>query len=915
MEPLPHLPLVLVASARARIQGGGKRDAATMHNARAGRTAHAAALTRQFTEVVDVHERALDTRRERGLPDVVGLPVLLKVDTGLDLDELRDKLNFELVAEEADGFVIVATESIQLTRLRELVADFAQERHGSAVIAQVHELYGPSTEERLRRTLGDLYDAWWPRLRENEVYILDVGVACSGTIEVPGRPGAPKPRGPRESERRWERRTGDYQKKLAAWEDARKDAYRAWDELLAKREGEFMVHVGQLGGEILGTASATPDQVGDSFTVRVRVSGIGARDLILNHPHVFEVSLPDEFIGRSPPGDDAGAQPGLVVLPPAEGAPTVGILDSGIQEGHRLLAPAIDRASSLCLLPGAAADAIADEVKPSGHGTRVAGAVLWGDELPKAGEHRAAAWLRNVRVLGADLKMPVTLPPPTALRWAIRALLAREPGTRLYNHSINADAPCRTAWMSAWAAEIDARSHDDDVLVVQSCGNLPQRGHGAQPGLLDHLAAGRPYPDYFEVPSSRLANPAQSLQALTVGSVARSSYDDGDLRSMAGRFGEPSAFTRVGPGLWGVIKPEVVELGGDLLLLSSNPPRLGTPRQGVACYPELVRATLHGGPATAQDAVGTSYAAPLVTRIAAALEARLPSEPTLLYRALIAQSARWPAWADTLFASYRAEKDAFARSQRNAKARAKRAATPGRPASAPESVDDTALRELERRLGHVPWRIGYGLPDLERATASAPTRVTLVTTGDRQLRAGNGHVYVVPVPQSLAREGHDTDLLVEVTLSYSAAPRRTRRTPKRYLAVWLDWKTSNLGESRASFEARALVDQIGESDRGDGLPWTLGAQPNHGQVKAVSRSTGTLQKDWAVVPLRKLASELCVAVVGHKGHSLDPYATARYTLAVSFEVVGSQVAIYEEVRTRVEALVEVDAEVEVEATA
>ena len=32
----------------------------------------------------------------------------------------------------------------------------------------------------------------------------------------------------------------------------------------------------------------------DSFSVRIRMSGRGFKDLIQNHPHVFEVSLPDD---------------------------------------------------------------------------------------------------------------------------------------------------------------------------------------------------------------------------------------------------------------------------------------------------------------------------------------------------------------------------------------------------------------------------------------------------------------------------------------------------------------------------------------------------------------------------------------------------------------------------------------------
>ena len=48
------------------------------------------------------------------------------------------------------------------------------------------------------------------------------------------------------------------------------------------------------------------------------------------------------------------------------------------------------------------------------------------------------------------------------------------------------------------------------------------------------------------------------------------------------------------------------------------------------------------GPAYNRDESGTSFAAPKVARIAAALNRILPDQSALLYRALIVQAARWP---------------------------------------------------------------------------------------------------------------------------------------------------------------------------------------------------------------------------------------------------------------------------------
>ena len=71
-----------------------------------------------------------------------------------------------------------------------------------------------------------------------------------------------------------------------------------------------------------------------------------------------------------------------------------------------------------------------------------------------------------------------------------------------------------------------------------------------------------------------------------------------------------------------------------------------------------------------------------------------------------------------------------------------------------------------------------------------------------------------------------------------------------------------------------------------------GKQNNHGIIKDVSRSTGTLQKDWTIVKSFELTEAFCIAVVGHEGWNNDPDATVPYSLVVSFEAVGVNIPIY-----------------------
>ena len=92
------------------------------------------------------------------------------------------------------------------------------------------------------------------------------------------------------------------------------------------------------------------------------------------------------------------------------------------------------------------------------------------------------------------------------------------------------------------------------------------------------------------------------------------------------------------------------------------------------------------------------------------------------------------------------------------------------------------------------------------------------------------------------------------------------------------------------------------------MPWTLNEKPQFGFVRDFKRSSGTVQKDWAVVQSNTLPDHFCIAVVGHQGWSHDPDSVARYALAVTFEALGGKIALYEPLRAAV-------AELEAEAAA
>lgn len=787
-------------------------------------------------------EDARRFREEHGLPAIpADRGFLLKLPEGGDVDSLVKALGVELVAETEQGLMLVSSVGLQFEKLEQVLTEFETGTGGIVAGSSLLDIYEkPDDERRLRNILAPEIFPLWP-LADSTTYTFDLGIQTAASTREVNWPRVRRKKSESEEDflQRRER------ERAAAWVEA--DA--EWLEKAEARVNELQTFVQHYGGEIISGMISDQAHDGDkgvvfpdSVQVRVRMKGAGFRDVVLNFAHLFDVTLPPELQQEAGqiPAQEAGRD--VVVQPPAENAPTVCVIDSGIEEGHRLLAPAMDSARSRCFLPEVATDDVADYVRPQGHGTRVAGAVLYPNTIPIAGTVQPVAWIQNARVLNEENKLPDALTPEDYLRQVVEYYHAAPRFTKIFNHSINARVPCPRQRMTAWGAKIDQLSHEQEVLFIQSAGNQDRNnGDHANPGLCDHLDAGRQPPDHQLEASMRVSNPAQSLHALTVGAISASTFEDADQRSFAAGELHPSGYSRAGYGEpWSVVKPEVVELAGDLVY-SKGHPRLVRQHADVAI--ELLNSTMHGASAYSKDGVGTSFAAPKVSHIAACLQSVFPATSPLLYRALIVQSARWPAWA--------------------------------------ENTDD---KDKVLRL------IGYGLPSVERASQNSETRVTLITADAEILPSKQLHLYTIRIPEELRSAALEARIRIDVTLAYTALPRRTRARRTGYLETWLDWETSKLNEPANQFLERM---QNGGSSQYEEFPWTLHKRDDWGEAQETNRTRGTVQKDWAIFDSFNLPAEFAIAVRSHKGwNHLNGAGTARYCLAVSFEVLSGEVPIY-----------------------
>jgi subtilisin family serine protease len=806
--------------------------------------------------VSDWQEQLIERKQSQKpeLPDAV--PLILQIDpTAFDAEELR-KYGIEVIAELEDGYIIGASADSQCTDLQKKIEQFINQERGGGKVPEIWDILDGT--KRPEYILSSELQEQWGQIEDDQLYTVDVGIACVGE-KSQLRP-YPKPNENRSQE-----------KDLTItqrWMEERDLTYQQWDEIKSNREDEFDLFVQEYQGELLDITDGeiiNHTELPDSFSCRISISGRGLRDLVFNFPYVFDVSLPDDV------GDDLAAETQIEesersfdLEPPDPNAPKVCVIDSGIQEQHPLLRSAIATNDSRSWVPNETG-LTADLVKNGGHGTRVAGAVLYPNLIPTSGQKQAVCWIQNARVLDKDCRLPKALFPPALISNIVK-FYQGEKGTRIFNHSIAGSTPCRTQYMSAWAAEIDNLSWQQDILFIVAAGNLPINSSfgNFRLSIRDRLQQGKIYPDYLLSNSCRVPNPAQSFQALTVGSVSPQTFKDLSRKSIALQ-DYPSSFSCTGLGIWDSIKPEVVEYGGDLVSDGGTATSLTTPPE--VC-PDLVRSTLNGGPMSAQDCIGTSFAAPKVAHIAACLAAELPNESCLLYRALIVQSARFPDWVKTT------------------------------------NFDLYSTIQL----------LGYGIPNLDRALGNSNNRITLIAKGERRIAARQAQIYEVSLPNELRSPGGDLDILIEVTLSYKAQPRRTRRARRKYLSTWLDWECSKKGEVPELFLARVLRDYEAPDDveKSESIfNWVLNKRKDRGQARNVSRQEGTLQKDWAIVKSYDLRKSFCIAVVGHEGWNNDPNATVPYALVVSFEAVDTNIPIYTSI-ANVQVPVEIKSEISIQ---
>lgn len=259
---------------------------------------------------------------------------------------------------------------------------------------------------------------------------------------------------------------------------------------------------------------------------------------------------------------------------------SIGMFDGGVDTSHPLLRPYVDNID-LVKTP------VNDKLQE--HGTAVAGALIYGSLDPGAAALVPSTKVRSFRVL----------PPPNPhdedlydVIDLIEETIPKHPDIRVWNLSFGPPGPILDDPISRFTYSLDflVQKHGFTVLPINAAGNDGDKPH----------------------PLNRIQSPSDMVNGLGVGAFDIAT--DGVRRR--------ASYSCVGPGREGCkVKPDVVAFGGCSL----------APFQVLTRDPDQVA-----------QVAGTSFAAPLVSRLAQDLLNWCEGLDPLMARALIIHTAVHP---------------------------------------------------------------------------------------------------------------------------------------------------------------------------------------------------------------------------------------------------------------------------------
>jgi hypothetical protein len=553
---------------------------------------------------------------------------------------------------------------------------------------------------------------------------------------------------------------------------------------------------------------------------------------------------------------------------PASGAdvPHICLLDTGVNNGHPLIAPALHHGDLHTVQPAWGTD------DNAGHGTLVAGLATLGDltKILQSGDPvRVTRRLESVKLLqndGGNAGDPEFHGLLTAEAVA-RPEITDPARHRVFSLTVTSRDNRDRGRPSAWSATVDRLASDAE-------------NEGASPRLLI-VAAGnvndnnawKQYPASNKTDS--IHDPGQAWNALTIGActdLIRITEDDAASYNPIASAGGLSPFSTTSvtwQPAW-PLKPDVLMEGGNA----------ADDGLGAVSMSSLSLLTTHHRPQERHFTTtnATSAATALAAGLAAELMAAYPELWPETIRALVVQSAQW--------------------TQEMRRRHLPQNRTPNK----------SDYSNLVRHCG-------FGVPDLDRALWSVSNSLTLIVQeelhpferkGSSQPTLRHMHLHRIPWPKDELEQLGETEVEMRVTLSYFIEPNPSARGRSRYryeshgLRFDVCRGHESLNDFRARVNGAARDEEEGTPVSGEDAGWKIGKNNRH---------RGSLHSDIWSGTAADLASRGFLAVYPALGWwktrtTLERWAKpARYALIVSIHAPRIDIDLYTPIANLIQARV------------
>lgn len=533
------------------------------------------------------------------------------------------------------------------------------------------------------------------------------------------------------------------------------------------------------------------------------------------------------------------------------------ILDTGVNNGHPLLAQMLDGVDCHSV------NARWGSHDHDGHGTLMAGVAGYGnliEILPGNGPVYVNHILESVKILPEHGENEPELWGDITSQGISLAEIQAPDRKRICCMAVTSYDTRDRGNPSSWSGALDQITSgvDDGTrrLMIVSAGNITD------------------FNQVTDYPNAQLSDsihdPAQSWNALTVGAFTRLyTLTDPTLRgylpiAIENQLSPFSTTSSTWDDKW-PLKPEIVMEGGNVAVDNSG--------FATECD-DLSLLSTHYQPHTQlfncfrMTSAATSQAA----NFAAKIQSSYPDYWPETVRALMVHSAEWPVSLKQQFA---------------------------------QNESKTEIKKVLRACG-------YGVPNLERALYSASNSLTLISQAEiqpyevniktkdgkrtKEYRTRDMHIYDLPWPKDVLLAKHDMQVKMRITLSYFVEPGPGEigwKDRYRYSSHALRFDINSPGEAKDHFVQRI---NMAARDDDEGHPGTNSASDHW--VIGQARNKGSIHSDIWQGSAAELADSHHIAIYPRIGwwrernHLGKCASRTRYALIVSIYTPEQEVDIY-----------------------